>query len=135
MKSQTIRALYLTKNPKLTIFVSFQYLKTVPHISVLNFFSFFFGAHSLHKVMWFFCRPISTHTHTHRMLEQGFVVFPFTFPSLHFCLHIPKTNRLQTNNSISTGEFLFFLCFMGYGGRGLLFFLCPERTPKSPNFG
>ena len=32
--------LYLTQNPKLKIFVWLQYLKTVPHISILNFFTF-----------------------------------------------------------------------------------------------
>ena len=40
--TQSICALYLTKDPKLKVFVWFQYLKTVLHISVLNFFTFFF---------------------------------------------------------------------------------------------
>ena len=103
-----------------------------PHLSTQFFHFFFWSPQPAQGFVVFF---VVLSPHTHRMLEQGFVVFSFTFPSLHFCLHIPKTNRLQTDNSISAGEFLFFLCFMGYGGRGLLFFLCPERTPKSPNFG
>ena len=144
--TQSICALYLTKDPKLKVFVWFQYLKTVLHISVLNFFTFLCSPQpaQVRRAVFSHACPLlspltqcvlSSYLHTHRMLEQDFVVFSFTFPSLHFCLHIPKTNRLQTDNSISAGEFLFFLCFMGYGGRGLLFFLCPERTPKSPNFG
>ena len=137
-----------SKNPKLKIFVWLQYLKTVYLFSVLNFFTFWWsprpgseGQLSLAcdlfsplspKILFFL--PISTHTPNVRTKSMIFS-FSFSFSFSTLLPPYPQDPSPANTQSISAGEFLFLLCFMGYGGRDLLFFLCPERTPKSPNFG
>ena len=94
--SESKHTLHLTQNPNMKIFVWLQYLKTVPHISVLNFFTFWWSSQparfrwlvfsrvffSLLSPKTLFCHPISTDTHSECMRKVCGFFFSFSFSIL-----------------------------------------------------